>query len=115
VDIGVAADVMELVRELKADYKIGVVTSSNIREVGSILESAGLLPVLDTIVHGGDVARHKPAPDPYLLAMERLGVRSAVAVEDSAAGIASARAAGLDVVAIPNAADVCRLVRQHLS
>ena len=72
------------------------------------------MPMLDTVVHGGEVKQHKPAPDPYLLALERLGVSRAVAVEDSAAGIASARAAGLDVIAIPDAAEVCRLVREHL-
>ena len=112
--IGISVEIRELVQELRAEYRVGVVTSSNIREVGAILEGAGLMPMLDTLVHGGEVKQHKPAPDPYLLALERLGVSRAVAIEDSAAGIASARAAGLDVVAIPDAADVCRLVREHL-
>ena len=47
------------------------------------------MPMLDTLVHGGEVKQHKPAPDPYLLAMERLGVQGR-RMEDSAAGIASA-------------------------
>jgi beta-phosphoglucomutase len=113
--IGVPAEIRSLLQELRPDYKLAVVTSSNIREVGSILEDAGITPLLDTVVHGGEVARHKPAPDPYLLAMERLGVQSAIAVEDSAAGIASAKAAGLDVIVIPAAAQVCSLVRASLS
>lgn len=112
--IGISSEVRELVQELRGEYRVGVVTSSNIREVGAILEVSGLMPMLDTVVHGGEVKQHKPAPEPYLLAVERLSVSTALAVEDSAAGIASARAAGLDVVAIPDAAEVCRLVRQHL-
>ncbi len=89
-------------------------TSSNIREVGALLESAGLMPYLDTVVHGGDVKHHKPAPDPYLLAVERLGVKTALAVEDSKAGIASAKAAGLDVIEIRDANEVPALVRAFL-
>jgi len=51
-----------------------------------------------------EVARGKPAPDVYLEAARRLGVEpaGAVAVEDSANGIRSARAAGMPVVAVPN-------------
>lgn len=113
--IGIAADVRELIRDLKAEYRVGVVTSSNIREVGVILEGAGLMPLLDTLVHGGEVNRHKPAPDPYLLAMERIGTGKALAIEDSCAGLASARAAGLPVLAIPQASQMCTLVREYLA
>jgi beta-phosphoglucomutase len=113
--IGVSVEIRELLEELKPFYKLGVVTSSNIREVGSLLDDAAITPLLDTVVHGGEVPRHKPAPDPYLLAVERLAVKSAIAVEDSAAGVASAKAAGLDVIVIPAAADVCSLVRASLT
>ena len=46
----------------------------------------------------------KPAPDVYLEAARRLGVEATgcAAVEDSANGIRSARAAGMRVIAIPN-------------
>ena len=44
--------------------------------------------------------RHKPAPEPYLLAATRLGVERALVLEDSAAGIASGRAAGFEVLAV---------------
>ena len=51
-----------------------------------------------------EVARGKPAPDVYLEAARRLGVppERSTAVEDSDAGIRSASAAGMRVVAIPN-------------
>ena len=52
-----------------------------------------------------EVARGKPAPDVYLEAARRLGVApgQAAAIEDSTNGILSARAAGMRVIAIPNA------------
>jgi beta-phosphoglucomutase-like phosphatase (HAD superfamily) len=51
------------------------------------------------------VGRGKPTPDVYLEAVRRLGFEAAhaAAVEDSSNGIRSAHAAGLRVVAIPNA------------
>jgi beta-phosphoglucomutase-like phosphatase (HAD superfamily) len=53
---------------------------------------------------GDRVEARKPAPDLYLLAMKEMGLepRECVAFEDSPAGITSALAAGLRVVAIPN-------------
>lgn len=71
---------------------------------------AGHLTRLDLIHHFGamctreDVTRTKPDPALYALAVQRLGVRpqDAVALEDSPNGIASAKAAGLFCVAIPN-------------
>ena len=49
-----------------------------------------------------DVVRGKPAPDPYLLAAERLGMSAArcLVVEDAPAGITAAKAAGATVLAV---------------
>jgi mannitol-1-/sugar-/sorbitol-6-phosphatase len=65
------------------------------------LGAAGL-PVPAALVTSDQVARGKPAPDPYLLAAERLGVDPAgcLVFEDAPAGIASARAAGMTVWAV---------------
>ena len=56
-------------------------------------------------VSSEEVARGKPAPDVYLEAARRLGVdpAHAAAVEDSHNGILAAKAAGMRVLAIPNA------------
>ena len=112
--IGVSEPVQALLKELRPHYKLAVVSSSNIREISAVLDASGLGSTFDTIVHGGEVPRHKPAPDPYLLALERLQVSSAIALEDSKAGIASARAAGLPVIEIPLATDLCRLLSAAL-
>lgn len=56
------------------------------------------------VVTGDMVPNPKPAPDPYLLACERLGVEpsDAVAVEDSVTGATSAVAAGCRVLYVPS-------------
>src|SRR4029450_9846678 len=60
------------------------------------------------VVTGDDsrIARGKPAPDVYLLTARDLGVapERCVAVEDAPAGVEAARAAGMQVVAIPDPA-----------
>ncbi|MBV8284683.1 MAG: HAD-IA family hydrolase [Candidatus Eremiobacteraeota bacterium] len=60
------------------------------------------LPAPPVLITADDVLRNKPAPDGYLLAAERLGVSPdrALVVEDTLQGIAAAREAGMDVVAI---------------
>lgn len=62
--------------------------------------AAASLPAPPVLVTSEDVARGKPAPDCYLLGAERLGVEPAacLVLEDSAAGIAAARAAGVGFV-----------------
>lgn len=103
-----------LLDRLAGDYRLAVVTSSGQSEIEPILETSGIRGYFETVVYGGDVKKLKPAPDPYLTAVERLGTSNAIVVEDSASGIASARAAGLDVIEIPSQSDVPRLVRERL-
>jgi len=68
--------------------------------VDETLEAVGIRALFDTVVTVDDVARGKPEPDAYLLAMQRLGVSAdtCVAYEDTAIGIASAAAAGIRLV-----------------
>ena len=101
--------------ELHGVYKLAVVTSSATTEIAPILAAGGIGRHFDTLVGGEDVKRHKPAPDPYLLAAERLGVRAALVVEDSEPGMASGRAAGFEVLAVDGPADVERRVTERLS
>ena len=61
--------------------------------------------LFDAVVSSEEVARGKPAPDVYLEAMRRLGAEptSTAAIEDSSNGIRAAHAAGMRVIALPNA------------
>jgi HAD superfamily hydrolase (TIGR01509 family) len=58
----------------------------------------------EIVIAGDEVPRPKPAPDLYAEACRRLGVapEQAVALEDTATGVASARAAGMFVIAVPS-------------
>jgi len=110
-----AADLVATAAELG---RVGLVSAAPGRYVHAAAAAFGLR--LHTTVTGDDVAVGKPAPDPYLLAAHRLGVAPArcLAVEDSGAGIRSAHAAGMTVLAIPNATtaldvEVLRLATHH--
>ena len=108
-----SADVLELLPQLN-EYQLAVVTSSGQSEVEPILHDAGVHGFFRTVVYGGDVKQLKPAPDPYLLALKKLSVRTALVVEDSDAGEASARSAGLDVLRVRTPSEMPTSLRQKL-
>jgi sugar-phosphatase len=87
--------------ELLALPVVAIATSCELPLARARLGAAGLVapPVLVT---ADQVRRGKPAPDPYLLAADRLGVDPAdcLVVEDAPAGIAAGRAAGMTVWAV---------------
>jgi HAD superfamily hydrolase (TIGR01509 family) len=90
---------------MAAAYPLGLASSSNREVFEEVLELAGIAGCFRATVSSEEVARGKPAPDVYLEAARRLGVvpDRCAAVEDSHAGIRSAKSAGMRVVAIPNA------------
>lgn len=108
---------VDAVQRLAARWPLGLASSSNRELIDKALELSGLASSFRATVSSEEVERGKPAPDVYLEAATRLGVdpRDCAAIEDSASGIRSARAAEMFVVAIPNRAfpppqDVLRLV-----
>jgi beta-phosphoglucomutase len=107
-------EVLEMIRSLDA-HRLGVVSSSGRAEVEPLLIRAGIREHFGVVVCGEDVDRHKPAPDPYLLAARTLSVTEALVVEDSAAGLASGRAAGFDVLHVPHASRLPALLRALLA
>jgi HAD superfamily hydrolase (TIGR01509 family) len=80
------------------ERKLAVVTSSFKAEIDPVLVRAGIRSCFAALVAGDEVSNLKPAPHPYLLAAKLLGAKSPLAIEDSDAGVASARAAGFDVL-----------------
>ncbi len=95
----------EAVLALAERVPLGLATSSTRALIETVLEIGGLARAFTVTVSSEEVARGKPSPDVYLRALEGLGIApaDAVAVEDSGAGIRAASAAGMGVVAIPNA------------
>lgn len=81
---------------------IAVASNSNRERLDVSLVATHLADFFQHSVAGDEVDRPKPAPDVYLRAAELLGVPASdcVAVEDTPTGIASAKAAGMRVVAV---------------
>jgi HAD superfamily hydrolase (TIGR01509 family) len=96
----------DAVRRLAARWPLALASSSNRELIDLALELSGLAACFAATVSSEEVPRGKPAPDVYLEAARRLGVdpKRCAAVEDSANGIRSAKAAGMCVLAIPNPA-----------
>lgn len=81
-----------------------IATSSYHDDVDRQLAAHGLSKRFAAIVANGDYENVKPAPDPFLLAADRLLVDPSVclALEDSPHGIASASCAGMMTIMIPD-------------
>jgi mannitol-1-/sugar-/sorbitol-6-phosphatase len=93
----------ELVREVAAyGSPIGLVTSARRWWADAKLVEIGVRELIDTIVSAEDVTIGKPDPAGFLLAAERLGASpdDCVVFEDSLAGVAAARAAGMRCVGV---------------
>ncbi len=87
-----------------AGLRLAVASNSSHPHVEGHLASRGLLERFTAIICREDVPHGKPAPDPYLAALARLGLSAheAIAFEDSMPGHEAAAAAGLRVVVVPN-------------
>jgi HAD superfamily hydrolase (TIGR01509 family) len=92
----------ELLEEARA-VPCAVASSSKLRLVQATLARFDLGDRFGALATGDCVARPKPAPDVFLEAARRLGVRAAecVVLEDSLAGVMGARAAGMRTIAVP--------------
>jgi HAD superfamily hydrolase (TIGR01509 family) len=96
---------VEAVERLAQHWPLGLASSSNREVIDAVLEASGIAKYFRATVSSEEVEHGKPAPDVYLEAARRLEVEPTrcAAVEDSRNGILSARAAGMRVIAIPNA------------
>ncbi|WP_255800955.1 HAD family hydrolase [Mycobacteroides abscessus] len=83
---------------------LGVATNSPRQMLDNALESANLSHYFEVTIAADEVARPKPAPELYLTAFDRLGVdpTTGIALEDSATGVAAARAAGCFLITVPS-------------
>lgn len=91
-----------LVRALRPRARLAVVSTTWRANIETVLAAAGLTAAFAAVVAKEDVDAVKPAPECYMLALERLELspREAVALEDSPTGLAAAEGAGIRVVAV---------------
>lgn len=93
--------VREMLHGLRdAGLVLSVATSGPPENLELVIREGRLTGWFAATVHGFDVERGKPAPDCFLLAAQRAGLRPSgcVVVEDAPAGIAAARAAQMPVI-----------------
>mgnify|MGYP003383527547 CR=1 FL=1 len=103
--------VSELVIALASRGPIALASGSNHTVISAVLDLCGLRPHFRAVVSADDVPRGKPAPDIFLRSAELLGVAQAecVVIEDSVAGVAAGRAAGMKVIGITNSVPADKL------
>ena len=97
------AEVVAFARAMHGKMPLSVASGSDAWIVHESLKAVGILELFDTIITPADVAHGKPAPDMFLLAAERMGVKPAecLVFEDGQLGIQAAEAAGMMTVFIP--------------
>jgi HAD superfamily hydrolase (TIGR01509 family) len=104
-DVGLAPGARHLLQLFSSRrYRIGLVSSAHPEEVATILRRNQIEHFFDVVVTADSVKNHKPAPDPYLKALELLGLQRtpnlAIVFEDTWAGVTAAKAARLKVFAV---------------
>lgn len=95
--------------------RCGVASSSPMHHITHRLQRVQVIDYFSHLTSGHEVARGKPNPDIYLLAMQKLGAapEECIAFEDSEPGARAAIAAGLRVVVVPDLKQPSQFVRDH--
>lgn len=99
---------VDLVRRAKAEgWPRAVVTNAMRANADAMLDAIGLSDAFDVVVIGEECARGKPHPDPYLAAMDALGIgpNRAIAFEDSPSGLRAAAASGALTIGLRSTLD----------
>jgi HAD superfamily hydrolase (TIGR01509 family) len=91
----------------RADVSVSIATTTSLANIEALLAvnlGRGALDSFQVIGAAENAARKKPAPDVFEYVLEKLGQSAAdcVAIEDSANGLAAAKAAGLFTVITPS-------------
>lgn len=88
----------KVLESAQGKFKTAIGTGSPQENASRLLEAQGLIPMFDAIVTASDVDKHKPEPDTFLLAAEKMALQPSecVVFEDTELGKMAAHAAGMD-------------------
>jgi beta-phosphoglucomutase len=112
--------VVDLIRGIRASRTpLAISSGALLSDIVPILETLGISDCFDLIVTAEDVARSKPDPECYRMAHARLNEfrrlnlapAQVLAIEDTPAGIAAAKGAGLRVIAVTNSYPAAHLTQ----
>jgi len=86
----------------KREIKVAIASSSEKKEIFRMINECELEKYIDFVISGEECIESKPNPDIYIKTIKALNIlpKEALAIEDSLLGIQSAKAAGLEVVAL---------------
>lgn len=107
---------IELVEELKRQFlRVAVVSNCNRLNTNLLLGGLDLLDRVHYTVSSSDVVAGKPSPEGYYKAMLRLGVgpKETLIIEDSAVGVAAAKASGAEYVVVGGSSEVTWDLLRH--
>ena len=93
---------VDILRAIKPQYNIALVTTASRTNVERILANFGLDDIFDALITREDVVKSKPDPTCYLMAMEKFGAakENCIIFEDSPSGIKAALASGCPTMCI---------------
>jgi HAD superfamily hydrolase (TIGR01509 family) len=102
---------VDFINSVANKFKLGLVSGASTERLGKTLP-AGFLGKFQSVITGDKIRSPKPSPEPYLLASSYLGVSPSVClvIENAPLGIASAKEAKMDCVAVCSTLD-----RKYLS
>ena len=113
--------VVTFLKATSRHFALGLVSMARLKEIDYVLERARLKLIFQVLVSAEDVSHHKPDPECYRRALEKLNARrqserlpvlparDCVAVEDAPPGIAAARAAGMRTIGVTNTVSAAEL------
>ena len=113
-DLPLFPGVVTFLKATARHYSLGVVSMATLAEIHYVLERARLRSLFSVIVSAEEVNICKPAPDCYLIALEKLNekrlaegllpmlARECLVIEDSPPGIESGRQAGMRALGVTN-------------
>ena len=96
--------VLETLEVLAGEYRMGIITTSKPADFALIHEERSILDYMEFYLTREDYEQAKPHPEPYLRGLQRFGATAdeTVVIEDSARGLMSALAAGIDCIVVAN-------------
>lgn len=97
--------VIELIKSIPVRVPVGLCSGALRSDIEPIITAQKITSCFKTIVTAEDTAKSKPDPAPYLKALTHLEIQepaNTVAIEDTPAGIRSAKKAGMKVLAVTN-------------
>jgi len=99
---------VELIKSIPGRLPVALCSGALRSDILPVLEKLGIGDAFSVMVTAEDTDKSKPDPAPYRLALKKLDIQdasTALAIEDTPAGILSAKGAGLKVLAVTNSYD----------